>query len=85
MFSGVLVSTALTLFIVPTFYNLLARFTTSPGHIASEMAEWERQHPGVVAGEHDMPAPAHAAAERGPSLHEKLVEQARTLTRKAGE
>ena len=85
VFAGVLVSTALTLFVVPAFYDLLARYTNSPGHIAREMAEWERQHPGVVAGEHDMPAPAHAAAERGPSLHEKLIEQARALTRKAGE
>jgi multidrug efflux pump len=63
VFSGVLVSTALTLFIVPTFYNLLARYTRAPGAIASQMEEWERENPGVVAGTshgHDKPHPQPA-------------------------
>jgi multidrug efflux pump len=51
VFAGVLVSTALTLFIVPAFYNLLARYSRSPGAIASEMEEWESANPGVVAGD----------------------------------
>ena len=65
VFSGVLVSTALTLFIVPAFYNLLARFTRSPGAIAAEMETWERENPGVMAGEE-----AHAG---GATLREKLL------------
>ena len=28
-------------FVVPAFYNLLARFTHSPGEIAAKMADWE--------------------------------------------
>jgi multidrug efflux pump len=56
IFSGVIVSTGLTLFVVPAFYNLLARFTSAPGRIAAEMADWERLHPGVVAGERQQPA-----------------------------
>jgi multidrug efflux pump len=65
VFSGVLVSTALTLFIVPAFYNLLAKYTRSPGAIAAEMEAWERQNPGVVAGDE-----AHAG---GVTLREKLL------------
>lgn len=47
IFAGVIVSTALTLFVVPAFYNLLARFTTPPGAIAAEMEEWERRNPEI--------------------------------------
>lgn len=36
---GVLISTVMTLFIVPVFYNLLARHTGSPGRIARVLAE----------------------------------------------
>ncbi len=36
---GVLISTVMTLFIVPVFYNLLARHTGSPGRIAKVLAE----------------------------------------------
>ncbi|MBL9098372.1 MAG: efflux RND transporter permease subunit [Alphaproteobacteria bacterium] len=72
VFAGVIFSTALTLFIVPTFYNLLARFTRSPGAIAAEIAAWERENPGVSAGE------THAA---GATLRERFLSLAR---RKAG-
>ena len=37
--------------VVPVFYDLLARFTRSPGAIAAEIAAWERANPGVTAGE----------------------------------
>ncbi|NOT41611.1 MAG: efflux RND transporter permease subunit [Alphaproteobacteria bacterium] len=61
VFAGVIFSTALTLFVVPAFYNLLARFTRSPGAIAADIAEWERANPGVTAGEgHGHKAPASA-------------------------
>lgn len=52
VFSGVIFSTALTLYVVPVFYDLLARFTRSPGAIAAEIAAWERANPSLVAGEH---------------------------------
>jgi multidrug efflux pump len=61
VFSGVIFSTALTLFVVPAFYDLLARFTRSPGAIAADIAAWERANPGVTAGEgHGQKAPAPA-------------------------
>jgi multidrug efflux pump len=44
IFAGVLFSTALTLFVVPAFYNLLVRFTRSPGAVAAEISEWERRN-----------------------------------------
>ncbi|MCB1692198.1 MAG: efflux RND transporter permease subunit [Pseudomonadales bacterium] len=37
IFSGVLMATALTLFVVPVFYNLLARGTGSPGELAAKL------------------------------------------------
>ena len=59
VFSGVIFSTGLTLFVAPAFYNLLARFTRSPGAIAADIAAWERANPGVTAGEgHGHKAPA---------------------------
>jgi multidrug efflux pump len=51
IFAGVIFSTALTLFVVPAFYNLLAPFTRSPGAIAAEMADWERRNRDVDAGD----------------------------------
>jgi multidrug efflux pump len=47
----VIFSTALTLFVVPAFYSLLARFTRSPGAVAAEISELERRHPGAQSGE----------------------------------
>ncbi len=43
IFFGVLVSTVLTLFIVPVFYNLLARFTKSPEFTAKQIEAFEEQ------------------------------------------
>jgi multidrug efflux pump len=41
VFSGVMVATLLTLFVVPVFYHLLARRTGSPGDVASKLADLE--------------------------------------------
>jgi multidrug efflux pump len=41
IFSGVIFSTMLTLFVVPAFYNLLARYTRSPNAIAHEIEQLE--------------------------------------------
>ncbi|MCE9524286.1 MAG: efflux RND transporter permease subunit, partial [Alphaproteobacteria bacterium] len=51
VFAGVIFSTALTLFVIPAFYILLARFTSSPGAIALELAELERKNPDLATGE----------------------------------
>jgi multidrug efflux pump len=50
--SGAIFSTVLTLFVVPVFYNLLARFTKSPEWTARQIEMFEqevdaRPHPGV--------------------------------------
>jgi multidrug efflux pump len=50
VFAGVIFATALTLFIVPAFYALVARFTRSPGAIAAEIEDWERKQ-APAAGE----------------------------------
>ena len=77
VFAGVIFSTALTLFVVPAFYNLVARYTRSPGAIAAEIAAWERQNPGVTAGE------VHAA---GATLRERMLTSMRArFDRRAGE
>jgi multidrug efflux pump len=76
VFAGVIFATALTLFVVPAFYNLFARFTRAPGAIAAEIAAWERANPGVTAGE------THAAA----SLRERMLKGMRSkLGARAGE
>jgi multidrug efflux pump len=41
IFSGVLVATLMTLFVVPVFYSLLARGTGSPGAVAAELVKLE--------------------------------------------
>jgi len=41
IFFGVFVATLLTLFLVPTFYRLLARFTHSPNRIARLLSDYE--------------------------------------------
>jgi multidrug efflux pump len=41
IFFGLLVSTLLTLFVVPIFYDLLARFTKSPEATARAIEEFE--------------------------------------------
>lgn len=41
IFSGVFVATLMTLFVVPVFYNLLAKNTGSPGEVAARLNELE--------------------------------------------
>jgi len=43
VFSGVGVATFLTLFVIPVFYNQLARFTTSPEAVAHELEVLQNQ------------------------------------------
>jgi|TARA_Y100000310_G_C20679683_1_gene815165 multidrug efflux pump len=43
IFSGVLMATVLTLFVVPVFYRLLARGTGSPGEVAARLGEMDEQ------------------------------------------
>ena len=45
IFAGVLFATVVTLFVVPTFYRLLGRFTTAPGHIARQLERYESGTP----------------------------------------
>jgi|TARA_B100002003_G_scaffold132866_1_gene122977 multidrug efflux pump len=47
IFSGVLMATVLTLFVVPVFYRLLARGTGSPGEVAARLEEMGEQPVGV--------------------------------------
>lgn len=49
IFSGVLMATVLTLFVIPVFYNLLARHTGSPGEVASELNRLETETPSGAA------------------------------------
>jgi multidrug efflux pump len=50
VFAGVIFSTALTLFVIPSFYVLLARFTKSPGAIAAKLSELEIATPDRAGG-----------------------------------
>jgi len=43
VFGGVIVATFFTLFIVPVFYDMLAKYTRSPGYVASQLDEFEKQ------------------------------------------
>ena len=52
IFFGAIFATLLTLFVVPVFYNLLARFTKSPEWTARQIEAYEH---GEVAGK---PSPA---------------------------
>ncbi|MBI1407077.1 MAG: MMPL family transporter [Caulobacter sp.] len=49
IFFGAIVSTMLTVFIVPVFYNLLARFTKSPEHIARQIEAFEAKEDARAA------------------------------------
>ncbi len=42
IFAGVSLATLMTLFVIPVFYNLLARSTRSPGEVAFRLRELER-------------------------------------------
>ncbi len=41
VFSGVIVATFFTLFVVPVFFDVLAKYTKSPGHIAGQLKKFE--------------------------------------------
>lgn len=43
IFAGVLMATAMTLFVVPVFYNLLARGTGSPGEVAAKLEKLQTE------------------------------------------
>ncbi len=45
IFTGVMFAAFVTLFVVPAFYNLLARKTGSPGRVAAELKDYEKTHP----------------------------------------
>ena len=50
VFSGVLIATFFTLFVVPVFYDALAKFTRSPGALADELADFEdKEAKGIPA------------------------------------
>jgi len=49
IFFGAIFATLLTLFIVPIFYNLLARFTKSPEHMARRIEAFEEAEQARVA------------------------------------
>lgn len=46
IFTGVAFSSFITLLVVPVFYMLMTRGTRSPGAVAADLADLERQHPG---------------------------------------
>lgn len=48
IFTGALFATLLTLFVVPVFYNLLARFTKSPEWTARQIEKFEKEAPDVL-------------------------------------
>jgi multidrug efflux pump len=52
IFAGALFATLLTLFVVPVFYNLLARFTKSPEWTAREIERFEKEVPDVLGSHH---------------------------------
>jgi multidrug efflux pump len=58
IFTGAIFSTLLTLFVVPVFYNLLARFTKSPQWTAKMIEGWEREERQHPAPGTPVPAPA---------------------------
>ncbi|MFB2351154.1 efflux RND transporter permease subunit, partial [Priestia megaterium] len=49
IFFGAIFATLLTLFIVPIFYNLLARYTKSPEHMARRIEAFEEAEQARVA------------------------------------
>jgi multidrug efflux pump len=58
IFSGAIFSTMLTLFVVPVFYNLLARYTKSPEWTAKQIESFEEEE--KAAGAAPQPGPAIA-------------------------
>jgi multidrug efflux pump len=58
IFTGAIFATLLTLFVVPVFYNLLARFTKSPEWTAKQIERFEEEEKarGDDGGAHPHPA-----------------------------
>jgi multidrug efflux pump len=56
IFTGAIFATLLTLFVVPVFYNLLARFTKSPEWTAKQIEKYEEEE--AKGGLHPDPRPA---------------------------
>lgn len=61
IFTGAIFSTLLTLFVVPVFYNLLARFTKSPEWTSRQIESYEREHGADLNDSHAPPAIPQAA------------------------
>lgn len=51
VFSGVLIATFFTLFIVPVFYDALAKFTKSPNYLAGELESYEEKEAKGIPAE----------------------------------
>ncbi|WP_417460907.1 efflux RND transporter permease subunit [Kordiimonas sp.] len=50
VFGGVIIATFFTLFIVPVFFDMFAKYTKSPGHVASKLKEFEdKEAKGIPA------------------------------------
>jgi multidrug efflux pump len=64
IFTGAVFATLLTLFVVPVFYNLLARYTRSPQWVSRMIDRWSEESPErpETAG-HGGPRPLPKAAE----------------------
>jgi multidrug efflux pump len=63
IFSGAIFATLLTLFVIPIFYNLLARFTKSPEWTARMIDSFGAREPGARTGPDLGALPGRAAAE----------------------
>ncbi len=50
IFTGVTFAVVVTLVVIPTFYMLIARRTGSPGRIAAELKDYEKQFPASASG-----------------------------------
>lgn len=66
IFTGVVFATLLTLFVVPVFYNLLARYTRSPQWVARMIESWEAKEQRPT----EPPKDANGAAQPYPSAAE---------------
>ena len=62
VFGGVIVATFFTLFIVPTFYDLLAKYTRSPNAVARRLSKQTREE-GNILGEPGREDTANQPAE----------------------
>lgn len=60
---GVSFASFITLLVVPTFYQLLARNTGSPGHVAEELSKYEKAFPKGKSGSAEDGATGQAPAE----------------------